>query len=383
MSNILTQTSGKNLTFSDLKENLLAIKEARYDLVVSSEKLEVLSPACLTTPYMPDAITDQGVGVPIMDWELTSHAFGQWCNKFNVPTKFLANLADWGNTSAYMDLSMEIMDKHNKQEQKPLLLRGLIDPETGDKFCRAIVSPSYSIIENFDVLSAVFEGFKVVREEHNIGFEPGPASVSDKHMRARINMPQLSVVADELLKDYKSPFTGKTGIDNPVVFMGIEVRNSEVGAGAFTLVPSVIIQVCDNGMTLTNDIYRKVHLGSAQDAGVISQRTVRATMELITSETIDKVIEIAHPDFIQEKVNELKGLKKPVEPKFVATYLQTAFEHEQAVDIFDDFVKGGDISAFGVAQAITSYSQRESVNADAAQSLDDSAIDHAVALATV
>ena len=202
MSNILTQTSGKNLTFSDLKENLLAIKEARYDLVVSSEKLEVLSPACLTTPYMPDAITDQGVGVPIMDWELTSHAFGQWCNKFNVPTKFLANLADWGNTSAYMDLSMEIMDKHNKQEQKPLLLRGLIDPETGDKFCRAIVSPSYSIIENFDVLSAVFEGFKVVREEHNIGFEPGPASVSDKHMRARINMPQLSVVADELLKDY-------------------------------------------------------------------------------------------------------------------------------------------------------------------------------------
>jgi hypothetical protein len=108
---------------------------------------------------------------------------------------------------------------------------------------------------------------------------------------------------------------------------------------------------------------------------------MKATMELITSETIDKVIEIAHPDFLQEKVNELRGLKKAVEPKMVATYLQTAFDHEVAVDIFDDFVNGGDISAFGVAQAITSFSQRDSVTPDLAQSLDDSAIDHAKALA--
>lgn len=381
MSNILTRTSGKNLTFSDLKENLLTIKEARHDLIVSSEDLEVNSPAVLTTPAMPDAITEKGVGVPKMDWELTPHAFSQWCNKFSVPTKFLGNLADWDSPTAYMDLSMDIMNVHNKVEQKPILMRGIVDPDTGDTFCRAIVSPSYSIIENFDVLSAVFEGFRAVREDHGIGFEPGPASVSDKHMRARINMPQLSVVAEELLRDYKSPFTGNSGIENPVVFMGIEIRNSEVGAGAFTLVPSVIIQVCDNGMTLTNDIYRKVHLGSVQDTGVVSQRTMKATMELITSETIDKVIEIAHPDFIQEKVNELRGLKKAVEPKMVATYLQTAFDHELAVDIFDDFVKGGDISAFGVAQAITSFSQRESVTPDLAQSLDDSAIDHAKALA--
>lgn len=44
-------------------------------------------------------------------------------------------------------------------------------------------------------------------------------------MRARINIPQLHVVAEELLRNYTSPFTGHRGIDNPIVFMGIEIRN--------------------------------------------------------------------------------------------------------------------------------------------------------------
>lgn len=82
---------------------------------------------------------------------------------------------------------------------------------------------------------------------------------------------------------------------------------------------------------------------------------------MITSETIDKVVEIAHPDFIQAKVNELQGLKKPVGVQVVNTYLQTAFDDDVAMGIFDDFVMGTDLTAFGVAQAITSYSQKDYV----------------------
>ena len=106
------------------------------------------------------------------------------------------------------------------------------------------------------------------------------------------------MVADELLKNYRSPYTGKSGTDNPVVFMGVDIRNSEVGAGSFTIAPVIIIQVCNNGMTLTQDIFRKVHLGSANDSGVVSTRTMQAHMNLITSQTIDKMVEIGNPLYL-------------------------------------------------------------------------------------
>ena len=378
---IIDQYSGKGLSFTELRDNLHALKDRRLDLVVNSATLEVNSPKTLTTPTLEDAVWAGGVGLPKSDWALTPHAFRQWCAKFNVPSTYLSNLADKESDVKYQDMSIEMMKTHCHVEEKELLLRGIRD-DNGDIVGRAILSPSYSIIENYDVLISVLDALAQVRDSHGIGFEASEASISDTHMRARISMPQLSMVSEALLKDYTSPFTGNTGLDNPVVFMGIEIRNSEVGAGSFSLVPSVVIQVCNNGMTLTNDIFRKVHLGSAMDKGVVSQRTMQATMDLISAQTIDKVLEIANPEFLEEKVNELLRLKAKIKtPSLVYDYLQTAFDEVQAKDIFDSFVTGGDNSAFGVAQAITAYSQTPKVHADDALKLDDSAIEHAEILA--
>ena len=380
-TNIMKKINEKQATFADLKQNLEFLKECRVDLVLDSKDIEVLTPAALQTPYIEDAITSTGVGMAAREWELTPHAFRQWCAKFNVPSKFLANLANWDGPLEYQQLSMDIMRQHMLVEDKRVLIRGL---QHDDQYvCRAVLSPSYSFIENYDVLTAVFQGLKTAKDEHGIVYEPGPASISDTHMRARINMPQLKTVSEALLKDYVSPFTGNRGIENPVVFMGIEIRNSEVGSGSFTLVPSVIIQVCNNGMTLTNDIFRKVHLGSAMESGEVSQRTMAATMELITAQTVDKVREIATPEFLEAKVRELEGLKITMKPTVVQTYLQGAFDDDVADAIFNDFITGSDTTAFGVAQAITSASQRKSISTSLSMELDDSALEHATILAGV
>lgn len=376
--------NNKNLTFTELREELEKVRKSRFDVVLSSGDLKVHEAGCITTPAQADILTDDGVGIPVRDWMLTPHAFRQWAAKFGVPYKYLASLSDWGEDLPFNQLGMDIMRTHHEHDEKTILMRGVIGDDNNGNYCRAILSPSYNFIENFDVLTAIFDGLGIVKNEHGIGFEPGPASITDTSMRARINMPQLSVVADALLADYVSPFTGNKGLDNPVVFMGIEVRNSEVGAGSFTLVPSVVIQVCDNGLTLTNDIFRKVHLGAPMESGQISKRTLTATMELITTQTIDKVVEIANPEFLRAKVDELMGLKEQaVVPSIVNDYLKDAFDEEVANSLFDEFIHGSDLSAFGVAQAITSFSQRPEVSAEEATKLDDSALDHAIALAAV
>ncbi len=378
---ILTENSGKNLKLNELTDNLKALREQRLDLIINSSDLRVISPAYLTTPHLPNYMSEAGVGLPIKDWELTPHAFRQWCAKFDVPSKYLSRIADWGESTQMQDLSMAIMNAHNKEYEKEILLRGFNDPDNNQVICRAVLSPSYSIIENYDVMISVFDALNTVRENHNIDFEVGTASLSDTNMRVRINMPQLKTVSEALLKDYRSPWSGQRGLDNPTLFMGIEIRNSEVGAGSFSLVPCIIVQVCDNGMTLQNDIFRKVHLGAPMEKGVVSQRTMQATMELISSQTVDKVLEIANPIFLEEKVNELLNLKNTVKPPTVVMdYLKDVFDDEVADGILNRFITDGDQSVFGVAQAITSFSQTDAVSVNDAMNLDDSALKHAQAL---
>ena len=64
------------------------------------------------------------------------------------------------------------------------------------------------------------------------------------------------------------PFTGAAGADNPVVFAGFVVTNCETGCGASTVTPRLVAQVCSNGMTITRDAMRAVHLGERMDEGI-------------------------------------------------------------------------------------------------------------------
>ena len=99
------------------------------------------------------------------------------------------------------------------------------------------------------------------------------------------------MLAPALLAGYRSPFTGASGADCPVVFSGFVITNSETGCGALSLVPRLVVQVCRNGMTITRDALRAVHLGERLDEGVVtwSGNTRDKTLALITAKTTDAV----------------------------------------------------------------------------------------------
>ena len=54
----------------------------------------------------------------------------------------------------------------------------------------------------------------------------------------------------------------------PIVFAGLKVTNSDVGEGARSIAPEIVVQICGNRLTLTA-ADRAVHLGSQKDEGVI------------------------------------------------------------------------------------------------------------------
>ena len=231
--------------------------------------------------------------------------------------------------------------------------------ENGMGAARAFLSDGYKIIDNLDVLLAALDGVR----QAGMPVRVDGCDLTQRRMYVRIVCEQVQALAPALLAGYRSPFTGAAGADNPVVFSGFVITNSETGCGAFSLVPRLVVQVCDNGMTITKDAMRAVHLGERLDEGVVtwSGNTLDKTLALITAKTTDAVTAFLDPGYVERTVREMeKDAGHPVaDPQeTIRTVSQRLrFTDAQQASILNHFIRGGDVTAGGVMHAVTSVAQ--------------------------
>jgi hypothetical protein len=167
--------------------------------------------------------------------------------------------------------------------------------------------------------------------------------------------------------------------DEPIVFAGFVLSNSEVGGGAFSIVPRLMVKVCRNGLVITKDAIRAVHLGSRLDDGLIqwSDDTQQKAVALVTARTRDAVQAFVDPEWVQAMVTKIeeqssKRVSDPAEAvKVVGKKL--AFDQATIDGVLDHFVRGGQMTAGGVLQAVTSYAQTIQ-NADKAMDVEAQAL---------
>lgn len=90
-------------------------------------------------------------------------------------------------------------------------------------------------------------------------------------MTVRVRSEEIRALAPTLLRRYRSPFSDATGADDPTVFAGFVFTNGETGASKWTVTPRIVVRICSNGMTMTEDMIGAVHLGAEMaDSGVIA-----------------------------------------------------------------------------------------------------------------
>ena len=194
-------------------------------------------------------------------------------------------------------------------------------------------------------------------------------------MYVRVVCEQVAALAPALLADYRSPFTGASGADNPVVFAGFVISNSETGCGAFSLTPRLVVQVCRNGLTITKDAIRAVHLGERLDEGVVtwSGNTLDKTLALITARTTDAVTTFLEPGYVDRVVRNVTAQAgHPVADPQQAVATVSArlrFTDAQQTDILAHFIRGGDLTAGGILHAVTSAAQTQP-DADSASEME-------------
>jgi len=117
--------------------------------------------------------------------------------------------------------------------------------------------------------------------------------LTERRLYARVVAPQIRAYAPALLAGYRSPFGGEVYIPGrsrtpeqaraaaaregrgyepgtePVLFAGFVITNSEVGDGAWSITPRIVAEICGNGLQITADIARAVHLGAKHEDGVV------------------------------------------------------------------------------------------------------------------
>jgi hypothetical protein len=358
----------RNATLADLASLLRDQQGRKVDVVAAASAIRACNGQLVIEGTAPE-LGEDGVTLTSGAYTPTSVCDQGVADKLGIPAAYLRRTREErpelydGNVNGWLD-----------GDDRKFLVRCLRG-ETGTGVARAFLSDGYKFIDNLDVLMAVLDGVR----ESGAPVRVDGCDLTERRMYVRVVCEQVRVLAPALLGGYRSPFTGALGADNPVVFAGFVLTNSETGYGAFGLTPRVVAQVCGNGMTITRDALRVVHLGERLDQGVVSwsDNTRDKTLALITAKTSDAVASFLDPAYVQRVVWAMeRDAGHPVtdpEQAVRSVSQRLRFTDTQQKDILNHFIRGGDVTAGGVMHAVTSVA-RTLDDADAAHEMEGQAL---------
>lgn len=375
MSNVPTQA--RNATLDELVPILNAQREAKLDAVVPAQAIRseggIIKVAGLG---FAGPVGDAGAFRP------TDIADSHVADKLGIPTAYLRRLRTSrpdlydANVNGWIHGQTEGDEVINAPDGRKFFLRAFrpADP-WGEGIFRALLSDSYKPMDNLDVIVAALSGVR----DSGTPIEVVQANLSESRMRLRVAAPGITALAPTLLDHYRSPNGGWT-VDRareaaareghgyepgkePVVFAGFDISNSETGGGAFVLTPVLTVQMCRNGLVFTQNALRSVHLGAKMAEGQIrwAEATQQKNVELVQAMAKDAVSTFLDAEYIRDLLAPVEqaaatALTNPAETVKVVSQ-QMKFSDEVTEGVLGHFIKGGQVTAGGILNAVTSFAQ--------------------------
>lgn len=416
----------RNAQLDEIVALLTSQADIRYDVVVNAMAL-AYDQGMLTVDGGAMRFDEDGASPATAILRVTQGCERQVAERLGIPTKYMSAMRDdaivqYERAAKQVDqleaqhvpgLDVDrITAQHNaaalldhnvnhwlKQDPNRKFLLRAFRTDNPDEIgvARAFLSDRFGMIDHLDVLVAALDGVRQSGAEVEID----GCDLSEKRMQVRVSAPSVAALAPTLLKGYRNPFRegglvrasaevgpvarerrhgGYGEEDDPIVFAGFVIENSETGGGAFLIVPRVIVQICRNGMTIKADALREVHLGGKLDAGIIrwSDSTQRKAIDLITAKAKDAVATFLDASYIEQLVERLEEKAgAPVkDPTTVVERVakQFGFTQNEQDSILAAFIVSGQNTAGGVLQAVTAAAQTID-DPDRAADLEASAID--------
>lgn len=395
-------TQARNASLEDLVQMLTVQHDAQLDAVVPATKIRMLGTGMLEIPSMGMDGPAGGSGY----FRATDIFDEGLAEKLKIPLAYVRRLRSDYPSLLSRNVNDWLQGSFRENEPEPegrkFLVRTFTDtraPDGGPGIARCLMGDGYRVIDNLDVVTAALSGIRDSGADAYVE----KAQITDRRMSVDVVCEQIGVIASALLRDYRNPFdhegiqrAGGWSLDQarraaasegsgyapgsePMLWAGFTFSNSETGGGAYSLAPRIVFSPCGNGLKLTREMVRQVHIGARLDEGVInwSDATREKNLELVKSMTADAVRSWLDEGFVRKFVDELERKSANVDDAAAVVQLvgqRLAFTESERNEVLKHFIAGGQLSTLGVLNAVTSVAQTVA-SPDRATELEDVALE--------
>jgi len=275
------------------------------------------------------ALDDPQMGLIVSS--VRDHAHGQIATHLGVPKTYYDRMREEAPSLLDSNVNHWFQQKHSKR-----MLRTL------DGDLRAFVSDGYRRLDNDELVQMLLP---ILGEMGDIEFKS--CNLTESKLYIKVVLPRLEA---------------EVNVGDPMQY-GVVIQNSEVGAGRLLIAPFTFVLSCKNGMTFEQFGTAKTHVGRRVEAEEESFRIFRD--ETIAAD--DRAFWMKAQDALRAAVNETlfndivarskeaRGIFVDAPPPQAVEKLGKKLsltEGEQA-DVLQHLITGGDLSAWGYANAIT------------------------------
>lgn len=324
--------SGKSLV--ELATEIERRANAKKDLVVNTKDIELRSGRELVVANQHH-FTVNGIA---------HDQIGTYCD---IPSKYYDRMLE--HEPALLSQNVNTWFKHNHE---PRMVRTL------DGVSRAFLSDKYRPLENEDLAQAVIPVLL------DLGLDVMSSEITDRRLYIKCVDPK---VTRELKAKGGAFGDGQHNIIRCLA-PAITISNSEVGQGALSVLGGVYDGFCSNLATFGERSTRKYHVGKKHEIGgddiyaLLSDETRRKTDAATWAQVGDVVraaFNEAHFSALCDKIAETQGHKISGDPVKVVSLGAKRFglTEGDGKSILRHLIEGGDLSRFGLYNAITRASQ--------------------------
>lgn len=217
---------------------------------------------------------------------------------------------------------------------------------TMDGTARAFLSDKYRRIDNFEIAQAVLPIIADIKDARVESCE-----VTDARMYIKVVNPRLQTEV----------------VPGDIVQSGILITNSEVGMGSMAIQPLVYRLVCTNGMVVNDAATRRYHIGRGNQAGedytLYSDETLAAddrALMLKVQDTVKAAVDQVRFEKVVEMMRnatEAKITTADIPQMIELASADYGFSKQEGTGILDHLIRGGDLSLYGLANAVTRAAQ--------------------------
>ena len=227
-----------------------------------------------------------------------------------------------------------------EKEPKKRMVRTL------DSTMRAFLSDRYHCIDNDKIAEAVLP---IIFDMPEARIES--CEITDQRMYIKVVNPKLTTEV----------------VPGDIVQSGILITNSEVGMGSVTIQPLIYRLVCTNGMVVNDAKVRKYHVGKTtqtdEDFIIYSEETMLAEDQLLMMKIRDTMRSVVDSTRFEKVVDLMRSARNAritsnnIPAMVQLTGKDYGYTAKEGESILDYLIRGGDLSLYGMANAVTRAAQ--------------------------